>query len=169
MGWTEEKRDLVRTLWADGLSASQIAGEIGGVTRNAVIGVVHRMGLSGRVKVKPAGTVTKPTKRGLPTSRKRLGAIAKARGQGAPLYLVEAPTPEPVAPAEVLGIAFMDLASEHCRWPHGDGVHITFCGQPQQEGYSYCPHHKSLAYTKPPSPAEKKAKAKQFAETRKAA
>ena len=45
--WTDERVELLKKLWADGLSASQIAGELGGITRNAVIGKVHRLGLSG--------------------------------------------------------------------------------------------------------------------------
>src|ERR1700692_4346761 len=50
MGWTDERVERLKKLWSDGLSASQIAGELGGVTRNAVIGKVHRLGLSGRAK-----------------------------------------------------------------------------------------------------------------------
>jgi len=48
MGWTDERVETLKTLWLDGLSASQIAKQLGGVTRNAVIGKVHRLGLSGR-------------------------------------------------------------------------------------------------------------------------
>ena len=48
MTWTDERVELLKKLWADGLSASQIAAELGGITRNAVIGKVHRLGLSGR-------------------------------------------------------------------------------------------------------------------------
>src|SRR5512141_1623281 len=48
MGWTEERVEKLKKLWLDGLSASQIAKQLGGVTRNAVIGKVHRLGLSGR-------------------------------------------------------------------------------------------------------------------------
>jgi len=48
MAWNDERVELLKKLWADGLSASQIAGRLGGVTRNAVIGKVHRLGLSGR-------------------------------------------------------------------------------------------------------------------------
>ena len=55
MTWTEERVELLKKLWSDGLSASQIAAEIGGVTRNAVIGKVHRLGLSGRAKPDRAG------------------------------------------------------------------------------------------------------------------
>src|SRR6187399_1191269 len=48
MSWTEERVELLKKLWAEGRSASQIAGRLGSVTRNAVIGKVHRLGLSGR-------------------------------------------------------------------------------------------------------------------------
>src|SRR5690349_24924112 len=48
MAWNDERVELLKKLWAEGLSASQIAGRLGGVTRNAVIGKVHRLGLSGR-------------------------------------------------------------------------------------------------------------------------
>src|SRR3979490_543313 len=50
MSWTDERVELLKKLWSDGLSASQIATELGGITRNAVIGKVHRLGLSGRAK-----------------------------------------------------------------------------------------------------------------------
>src|SRR5579862_2686395 len=56
MGWTDERVELLKKLWQDGLSASQIAKQLGGVTRNAVIGKVHRLGLSGRA------TPSKPTR-----------------------------------------------------------------------------------------------------------
>jgi GcrA cell cycle regulator len=47
-GWTDERVERLKKLWQDGLSASQIAKQLGGVTRNAVIGKVSRLGLSGR-------------------------------------------------------------------------------------------------------------------------
>ena len=48
MTWTDERVELLKKLWADGLSASQIAGELGGITRNAVIGKAHRLRLGSR-------------------------------------------------------------------------------------------------------------------------
>ena len=57
MAWTEERVEMLKQLWTDGLSASQIARKMGGVTRNAVIGKVHRLGLAGRAtpaRVTPA-------------------------------------------------------------------------------------------------------------------
>jgi len=48
MSWTEDRVETLKRMWAEGQSASQIAKELGGVTRNAVIGKVHRLGLSNR-------------------------------------------------------------------------------------------------------------------------
>jgi len=48
MGWTDERVEQLKQLWTEGLSASQIARQLGGVTRNAVIGKVHRLGLQQR-------------------------------------------------------------------------------------------------------------------------
>ena len=48
MAWTDDRVEILKKLWAEGLSASQIARELGDVTRNAVIGKVHRLGLAGR-------------------------------------------------------------------------------------------------------------------------
>lgn len=49
MTWTDERVETLKAMWAEGKSASQIAKELGGITRNAVIGKVHRLGLSNRV------------------------------------------------------------------------------------------------------------------------
>ena len=48
MAWTDDRVEILTKLWGEGLSASQIARELGDVTRNAVIGKVHRLGLAGR-------------------------------------------------------------------------------------------------------------------------
>ena len=48
MSWTDERVEILTKMWAEGNSGSQIAKELGGVTRNAVIGKVHRLGLSNR-------------------------------------------------------------------------------------------------------------------------
>src|SRR5205823_4171976 len=61
MTWTDERVEHLKKLWADGLSASQIAAELGGITRNAVIGKVHRLGLSGRAK-SPSSAAPRPRK-----------------------------------------------------------------------------------------------------------
>ena len=70
MGWTEERVELLKKLWLEGFSASQIAAELGdGVTRNAVIGKVHRLGLSGRATPsQPARPVFKAPRPARPVS-----------------------------------------------------------------------------------------------------
>src|ERR1700724_1516215 len=66
MSWTDERVEMLKKLWADGLSASQIAAELGGITRNAVIGKVHRLGLSGRAKA-PSSAGPRPRKTRAPS------------------------------------------------------------------------------------------------------
>ena len=61
MNWTDERVELLRKLWAEGLSASQIAGQLGGVSRNAVIGKVHRLKLSSRGRATAAPARQKKT------------------------------------------------------------------------------------------------------------
>ena len=106
MPWTEDRVDTLKKLWADGLSASQIAGKLGmGVTRNAVIGKVHRLNLAGRVNTprsQTPRTARKPTdgQRAAPRgpsqpSMPTAGATALksyAQTQSAPRL---APLPEP--------------------------------------------------------------------------
>ena len=58
MSWTDERVELLKKLWADGLSASQIAAELGGITRNAVIGKVHRLRRAPRARASRAPQVT---------------------------------------------------------------------------------------------------------------
>ena len=78
MSWTDERVELLKKLWADGLSASQIAAELGGITRNAVIGKVHRLGLSGRAK-SPSSSAPRPRKAALRRSHDAGAALVHAR------------------------------------------------------------------------------------------
>ena len=55
MNWTDDRVEILKKLWSEGLSASQIAAELGGISRNSVIGKVHRLGLSGRAKNASSG------------------------------------------------------------------------------------------------------------------
>src|SRR5947209_6669412 len=59
--WSDDRVEQLKKLWEGGLSASQIAAELGNVTRNAVIGKVHRLGLSGRAK-SPSSAAPRPRK-----------------------------------------------------------------------------------------------------------
>ena len=91
MSWTDERVEMLKKMWSEGQSASQIAKELGGVTRNAVIGKVHRLGLSNRTGGEP-GAPVEPQ----PEPEPRVEAKPKAPPQPAP----EAPAAEPEADDE---------------------------------------------------------------------
>lgn len=144
MAWTDDRVEILSKLWAEGLSASQIATKLGGVTRNAVIGKVHRLGLSGRVKPKRK---TKPAApRTATTARKRMPVKRRAAPR-------PAPTPPPV-PLEAKALPNGEFATiltitEHlCKWPLGDptSVDFRFCGRGTDKGEPYCKSHAQLAY-----------------------
>ena len=78
MIWTDERVELLKKLWSDGLSASQIAAELGGITRNAVIGKVHRLGLSGRAK-SPSSSRAAPAQAALAVAHAARAAAVDAR------------------------------------------------------------------------------------------
>lgn len=114
--WTEERVELLKKLWNDGLSASQIAGEIGGVTRNAVIGKVQRLGLIGRAKSEPA-YVVRPERqqrvahvRQVTTQPKHLPAsLGAAAVPPVPKPLLVEPPPVLGSPEWLLGKQWRDV------------------------------------------------------------
>ncbi|MGX9854689.1 GcrA family cell cycle regulator [Limimaricola variabilis] len=91
MSWTDERVETLKKMWNEGQSASQIAKELGGVTRNAVIGKVHRLGLSNRTGVAPQPSPA-PQPSAAPAQP---SAPAAARPEPAPQ-----PAPEPAAEAD---------------------------------------------------------------------
>lgn len=88
MSWTDERVELLKKMWGEGQSASQIAKELGGVTRNAVIGKVHRLGLSNRA----AGT-TAPKADAKPKAEAKPKAAPKSEPKKAAAPKAE-PKPE---------------------------------------------------------------------------
>jgi GcrA cell cycle regulator len=144
--WSEAADAQLRKLYGDGLSASQIAAEIGGgVTRNAVIGKVHRLGLSGRPK--PVSS----NKGGWKKRRAwkppvRVGAAAKGGPDLIPVEPKE-PTVELAIPIEERK-TILQLTEHTCRWPIGDvgDEDFHFCGRQPKPGLVYCEHHARRAY-----------------------
>ncbi len=152
MSWTDERVELLKKLWSDGLSASQIAAELGGITRNAVIGKVHRLGLSGRAKSPSAG-VARPRKMRSPMLRIGRGAI-RGNTALAHAYEIEAEA-EPELLDNVIPIGqrrtLLELNEQTCRWPVGDpgSGDFFFCGGNTIEGLPYCAYHSRIAYQPP--------------------
>ncbi|HEU5018223.1 MAG TPA: GcrA family cell cycle regulator [Pseudolabrys sp.] len=147
MGWTDERVELLKKLWAEGLSASQIAAELGGITRNAVIGKVHRLGLSGRAK-SPSSAAPRPRK---PRASGHMLRVSRPaiRGNTALAYDFEV-EPEP----ELVEIPFdqrknlLQLNEHTCRWPIGDpgSTDFFFCGGDTANELPYCSYHARVAY-----------------------
>ncbi|MEZ5710876.1 MAG: GcrA family cell cycle regulator [Blastomonas sp.] len=92
MAWTDERIDQLKTMWEKGLTASQIADELGGVSRNAVIGKAHRLGLKSRPSPVKAGEAKAKAK-------KPAAKVKKAEPAEKPMAARPAAAPEP-APAQ---------------------------------------------------------------------
>ena len=154
-GWTDDRVELLTKLWGEGLSASQIAAALGGgVTRNAVIGKVHRLGLSGRAKpgvsaaARPAKARAvvpppqpfegaRPSGRDTADDVRRPALVADQRWVA---DQVEIPVSQRVS--------IMELRDSMCRWPIGDPSKpdFAFCGGRAVSGLPYCGHHCRIAY-----------------------
>jgi GcrA cell cycle regulator len=153
-GWSDDRVELLSKLWGEGLSASQIAAALGGgVTRNAVIGKVHRLGLSGRAKP-GAGAAARPAKprpatplapqadgvRTPPRDPEQLMRPTLVADQRWDVEQVEIP--------ESQRVSIMELRDTTCRWPLGDPSKpdFAFCGGRAVTGLPYCGHHCRIAY-----------------------
>ena len=153
MGWTDERVELLKKLWAEGLSASQIAGRLGSVSRNAVIGKVHRLGLSGR-----ATTSRMKTHRPRARIANAKRAVVKSRfataGNPAVRALYNGDAEPYTPPAEELVIPMAErksiqtLTDCSCRWPIGDpqAAEFHFCGKNKVTGLPYCEFHARRAF-----------------------
>jgi GcrA cell cycle regulator len=151
MTWTDERVELLKKLWADGLSASQIAAELGGITRNAVIGKVHRLGLSGRAK-SPSTSAPRPRKARAHGHMMRVSRPSM-RGNTALAHAYELDVePEPELLDNIIPIGqrrtLLELTEETCRWPIGDPgtAEFFFCGGNTLTGLPYCSYHSRVAY-----------------------
>jgi len=132
--WTAERIAQLKSGVGAGLSCSQIANEIG-VSRNAVIGKLNRLGLSrGRgpaaPRVRNGVSVRRPQ---VLTQRLVLKAL-----------FASAPVADDVVSSEPCSL--LNLAPRKCRWPIGGAVDFTFCGNTTIDGMSYCAGHARMAY-----------------------
>lgn len=142
MSWTDDRIAKLEKLWLEGKSAAEIAEELGGVTRNAVIGKAHRMGLSGRPS---------PIKKKKAAESKSKKATAKKK-EAAPKKKAEPKTRKKAASSkkepdkELLTV--LDLTDKICKWPIGDprDDDFHFCGDFSPPGQPYCDEHIAMAY-----------------------
>ncbi|RTL52530.1 MAG: GcrA cell cycle regulator [Bradyrhizobiaceae bacterium] len=151
ISWTDDRVEQLKKLWESGLSASQIAAELGNITRNAVIGKVHRLGLSGRAKspssAAPRQRKTRPAQNMMRISR------PVSRGNTALAHVFETESePDPVAFDNVVPMSqrrtLLELTEDTCHWPIGDpsSSEFFFCGGKAVASLPYCAHHSRVAY-----------------------
>lgn len=172
MSWTDDRVEILKTMWMEGKSASQIAKELGGVTRNAVIGKVHRLGLSNRAT--PAKAKPKSTTKSKASTKTKAPAKPKMAEPSLNSHAITLPPRKPImAPGQPLPpqpstneiseealarvatvekearkLSLMELTERTCKWPIGDPAteNFWFCGLPVEPGKPYCDAHNGVAF-----------------------
>ncbi|HEX4708966.1 GcrA family cell cycle regulator [Phenylobacterium sp.] len=139
--WTDDRVEVLRRLWAEGKSASEIARTLAcGASRNAVIGKVYRLGLSGR-----SVEARRRPPRALPDTparqRRPRRVIAGRPTDPGPALLCDESEPAQGS------ASILTIGAHACRWPYGDPLSEGFalCGQPAARG-AYCGPHAERAY-----------------------
>ncbi|MBP1870975.1 hypothetical protein LPJGGPFB_00880 [Ensifer adhaerens] len=164
MNWTDERVEKLKKLWSEGLSASQIAAQLGGVSRNAVIGKVHRLSLPGRAKAGGTAAATRPKQRPAtsapraPNYASRVTTRTVTRPAGATVLKEEVEVDfvaeqdfsvrtDVVVPMS-RRLELTQLTERTCKWPIGDPLkeEFHFCGNDSPEASPYCTFHARLAY-----------------------
>lgn len=163
MNWTDERVERLKRLWAEGLSASQIAAQLGGVSRNAVIGKVHRLNLPGRAKAGGSTAASRAAKRPAPAprpanypSRVTTRTVARAAGSNMLKEEIEIDGDETIEIRPVGNVVLpisrklvlTELTERTCKWPIGDPMKddFHFCGCESADTSPYCSYHAKLAY-----------------------
>lgn len=155
MSWTDDRVNVLKKRWKEGYSASQIAAELGGITRNAVIGKVHRLGLNGRavpsrpVQIRKKMAPKPPPAPKPPVSPPVAAQTAKAEEPAPPKAKRKPKKAEPMRRVEIT-----ELARNECRWPvndaQGDEAHL-FCGRVVSDATaSYCAEHQQRSANQTP-------------------
>ena len=145
--WTPKRIEMLKTLWNQGFSAAEIATQFGDLTRNAVIGKVHREWLAGR----NPGSINRIPRC---TRRRHKSKIAALAEIVTPIEIVTAPLqrreiPTPIIVASELDVhPILTLKLRSCRWPIGDPKEpdFRFCGCSALPGRPYCAEHMAIAY-----------------------
>lgn len=146
MFWTDEKVEELRRLWDKGLTANEIA-KVLGVTKNAIVGKVHRLCL----KARPSPIKVKGEEEQIVTEAIEVTVIEET--EEAPIENTVEQEPQevkPASPADGNKVKLVELDSHTCRWPIGDprDDDFGFCGKKVRTGQTYCDEHAAMAYVK---------------------
>lgn len=170
MAWTDEMVEDLRKMWKEGLTTGEIGKRLG-VSKNSIVGKVHRLGLSGRpspIKKKETPTETAAETEKAPKKSKETSAPVdkkenkpenkKEKKETAPAHIKEetplAPAKDPLWEEKKRPqdgkVSLTDLDNHTCRWPIGDpkDENFHFCGKKVRIGQTYCDEHAAIAYVK---------------------
>lgn len=156
--WTDDRLAELLRLNSDGLSARQIADKMGGITRNAVIGKLRRMGVALKYATGPRDghkteSIAKLTAKRPPSENWRWsggGLVTSVRRAKARAKIVFCSTQSAAQfPPDMPRISLLDLKHNDCRFPLGDpgDPNFGFCGQPRTGVLPYCEHHAKVCYS----------------------
>jgi hypothetical protein len=149
--WTDERKEVAARLWREGQTCRQIAAVIGGVTRNAVIGIINRLGLSG---LQPKQQKKSPEHRRIKNAEKRQRYRSKTRftrsSPALPPRVNKTAWVSVIAPPDAppsLNLSIIAVKPNQCRHIAGDD-HLC-CGNPIVEGTSWCGFHYGTVFWRP--------------------
>jgi len=155
MSWNEEKVAKLKELWGKGNTANEIAGIIGGISRNAVIGKAHRLNLSSKIKAKVSSSNKDLEENNSKQKRERKSKFKS---------LIIEKDFEPENPKKL-----EELDENSCKWPvgHPEEEAFYFCGRSSLKDFSYCKLHLLYAYQpkgRREEPADKEEEVSQYTE-----
>jgi GcrA cell cycle regulator len=148
MAWTDERIAQLKAGWEGGMTASQIAEQLGeGVTRNAVIGKAHRLGLESR----PSPVKVAEGAEAAPAAPVAAAATSAPTPVATPAPIPVAARPiakKPTRSGKAAKTSLLDLNEKICKWPigHPGDADFHFCGKASQAGFPYCTEHCLVAY-----------------------
>ena len=165
--WTTDRVEKMKSMWQDGKSAAQIAMAVGHHSRSAILGKIHRMGLSTRFKFPRSTPGTAQPKKQLPPR-----PVFKYKAHPLPEKKIMEFAPK-IAPAAVTveaeialplsaRVTLEELHAGMCHWPFGDprSPDFRYCGASSSVEQSYCAYHQKIAYQPPSDRRRENARAK---------
>ena len=166
MAWTDEMVETLKKLWDEGVTTGEIGRRLG-ISKNSIVGKVHRLGLSGRpspikkksdTPAKPAPKAEKPEPKPVekpierPVAKKStVEIITPLPDEEDDIKLARSINIASTEPSKNGNLSLTELDNHTCRWPIGDPKddNFHFCGKKVRLGQTYCEEHSAIAYVKP--------------------